>query len=134
NRRPVDFGRRQALLRELKEAAGRNGEELVPLTRELLANLPDGRIKLYLTWRLLSFRRDHARLFEEGDYQPLENHGAKNEHVVAFRRAIAEEAIVALAPRLMVELTAGTEVPPVGEGIWTDTWLLFPQAERAPPY
>src|SRR5204863_9525849 len=57
NRRPVDYGLRRRLLAELKEWVGRLGADLTPLTRELLGNVADGRIKLYLTWRALAHRR-----------------------------------------------------------------------------
>ena len=36
---------------------------------------PDGRIKLFLTQRLLQFRREHADLFPRGKYLPLDASG-----------------------------------------------------------
>ena len=63
-----------------------------------------------MTWRILSYRRDHAGLFAEGDYQALEVLGLRKQHVIAFRRQHGEEAIVAVAPRLVRGLTGGREV------------------------
>ena len=42
----------------------------------LLAGWADGRIKLFLTQRVLQFRRDHPDLFERGSYLPAETLGA----------------------------------------------------------
>ena len=133
NRRPVDFGRRRDLLNGLKEATARCGDDLSPLLYELLDHFEDGRVKLYLTWRLLSFRRDRSKLFLEGDYQPLESIGMKKDHIAALRRTFENEAIVAVVPRLVVGL-GGAGYWPMGEQVWGDTWLLLPEEERGRHY
>src|SRR5262249_53437133 len=112
NRRPVDYAGRHALLFGLKQAAEKVGEDLRPLTRELLGNLSDGRIKLFLIWRLLTFRRDNPRIFAEGAYLPLDATGTKKDHVCAFRREVDTDAVIAVAPRLLVGLMVGKERPP----------------------
>ncbi|HSV62029.1 MAG TPA: malto-oligosyltrehalose synthase, partial [Chthoniobacterales bacterium] len=61
NRRPVDYKRRAEMLDSLTGTA----------PEELLQSWPDGRIKLFLTQRLLRLRRDHAALFQQGKYMPL---------------------------------------------------------------
>ena len=53
NRRPVDYSRRREMLDALATAT----------PGELIANWPDGRIKLFLTQRVLRFRREHAGSF-----------------------------------------------------------------------
>ena len=125
NRRPVDYGRRRALLAALTEWVARLGTDLTPLTKELLGNLPDGRIKLYLTWRTLSYRQEQAALFAEGAYLPLEATGTKKDHVCAFARAAGAEEVIVVVPRLLVGLTGGREVPPTGAAVWQDTWLTL---------
>jgi (1->4)-alpha-D-glucan 1-alpha-D-glucosylmutase len=94
----------------------------------------EGQIKLYVTWRLLTYRLDHAALCAEGDYQAVEVLGLKKQHVVAFRRAFAEEALVAVVPRLVVGLTGGREITPLGEELWQDTWLILPEEDREHRY
>jgi (1->4)-alpha-D-glucan 1-alpha-D-glucosylmutase len=89
----------------------------------------DGRIKLYLTERVLNFRRAHANLFADGSYVPLEAHGTKREHVCAFTRVLEREAILVVAPRLVVGLTDGIEQPPISMHVWRDTWLALPQEQ-----
>jgi (1->4)-alpha-D-glucan 1-alpha-D-glucosylmutase len=134
NRRPVNYGRRRELLGVLKEWVGRLGDDLTPLTKELLANLADGRIKLYLTWRALSFRQEQGPLFAEGAYEPLEAAGAQKEHVCAFARTGAHAEVVVVVPRLLVELTGGREQLPMGPAVWQDTWLALPETSRGQRY
>ncbi|HSQ12087.1 MAG TPA: malto-oligosyltrehalose synthase, partial [Candidatus Deferrimicrobium sp.] len=55
NRRPVDFAARHRLLRELKTS---EAKDRAALLQDLLSEWPDGRIKLYLLHKLLSFRRE----------------------------------------------------------------------------
>jgi (1->4)-alpha-D-glucan 1-alpha-D-glucosylmutase len=133
NRRPVDFARRRELLRELAEAVTRQSGDRRALARDLLAAVADGRIKLYVTWQALTFRRDHERLFAEGDYIPLEAAGAKKDHVCAFMRKRDGATALVVVPRLVAGLTGGAEQPPLGPA-WDDTWLLLPPEERGQTY
>jgi (1->4)-alpha-D-glucan 1-alpha-D-glucosylmutase len=129
NRRPVDYTRRQALLRDLgRRRPGRK------LAAELLQAKADGRIKLYLTWRALTFRREHAELFARGDYVPLVMEGAAADHVVAFARRREEQEIIVAVPRLVAGLTRKALIDPVGAAVWGDTRLLIPGAESGRRY
>lgn len=126
NRRPVDYELRRELLAGLKqrvEAAG--PEQLRVLAQELLETAFDGRIKLYVVERTLSFRRRCPDLFSYGDYQPLEATGSRQDHVCAFLRTLDDQAILTVTPRLVFGLTEKIERPPVGE-VWGDTWLSLP--------
>jgi (1->4)-alpha-D-glucan 1-alpha-D-glucosylmutase len=129
NRRPVDFEQRRALLTNLKQQIEQAGDNLVALAQDLVNTSFDGRIKLYLTERVLNFRRAHANLFAHGSYVPLECYGTKCEHVCAFTRVLDRDAIIVVAPRLVVGLTDGIEQPPIGAHIWRDTWLALPQEQ-----
>jgi (1->4)-alpha-D-glucan 1-alpha-D-glucosylmutase len=152
NRRPVDYERRRVVLAQLQERVkqaeqhdtsnGRSGATLGDLARELLETSQDGRIKLYVTWRTLTYRRDHDQLFSYGTYRSLDTSGAKQEHVCAFvctsgrrRGATPPDAeIVVVVPRLVTRLTGGVEQPPLGAEIWQDTWLELPQAAVGQQY
>ncbi len=96
NRRPVDFKLRQALLDSLPEQA-KTGSAFFG---GLLQNYQDGRMKLWLTEKLLNFRREHRALFSRGNYIPLRAHGSKEENVIAFARNYADEFIIVAAPAL----------------------------------
>jgi (1->4)-alpha-D-glucan 1-alpha-D-glucosylmutase len=126
NRRPVDFRRRRDALRELRGRVERAGEDLSPLAGELLDALPDGRVKLYLIYRALTFRRSHERLFARGSYVPLDAAGPRREHVCAFARVLDGEVLFVAVPRLVVRLVGGAERPPVGAEVWGKTRLLLP--------
>ena len=41
------------------------------LMKSLVDGIRDGRGKLFLTWKVLQFRRDHESLFRDGEYVPL---------------------------------------------------------------
>jgi (1->4)-alpha-D-glucan 1-alpha-D-glucosylmutase len=128
NRRPVDFVLRRALLAALKDRIEQAGDDLRPLARELLETSQDGRIKLYLTERVLAFRRAHADLFAQGAYLPLGAQGSKHEHVCAFARVHRGKSAIVVAPRLVAKLAEGAERPPIDEEVWRDTWLELPDA------
>jgi len=122
NRRRVDYGTRDALLRDLEvrlsPGAPDHGTEL----RELLDAMTDGRVKLYLMWRTLQVRRRMELLFREGDYLPLTPSGAAAEHVFAFARRLEDEAIIVVVPRLCARLLGEGGGMPTGD-VWGDTEL-----------
>ncbi len=107
NRRPVDYAHRRRLLADL-------GDRPSPV--ELLENWKDGRIKLFLTQRLLRFRRENADLFERGDYTPLPVRGEHAGSVLAFRRTLEGRRLLILVPRL----SARIGFPPLGDR-WGNT-------------
>ena len=111
NRRPVDYARRQAMLDSL---AGATPEDL-------LGNWTDGRIKLFLTQRLLTFRRDHAALFRDGRYTPLSLTGSRADCCIAFTREHEGHSIIVLAPRL----SSRVGFPAIGPA-WGDTAVNLP--------
>jgi len=112
NRRPVDYDRRWKMLESLATAT----------PDELLRASPDGRIKMSLTQRVLRFRREHADLFQRGDYLPLHPSGTFAECCVSFARRLTEKWIVVIAPRLSSRLG----FPPIGE-LWKDTLIELPK-------
>jgi (1->4)-alpha-D-glucan 1-alpha-D-glucosylmutase len=127
NRRPVDYAQRQAALAELRHRV-EEAADLRPLTAELLKTSADGRIKLYVTYRALNFRREYCRLYQQGGYLPLPAEGAQSEHALAFARTWtqngnpAADAAITITPRLVVGLTGGIERAPIGD-VWGETWL-----------
>jgi (1->4)-alpha-D-glucan 1-alpha-D-glucosylmutase len=157
NRRPVDYRPRKRLLGALQRAvtravaapalalahAGaaptgahrRNTAQPAPLrrlARRLAAEWTDGRVKLYVTWRALRFRREHPDLFRRGAYLPLAVAGPLEEHLVAFARALDDQQVVVAVPRLTSRLLADVPEPTQAgplhfrAGAWDDTTLLLP--------
>jgi (1->4)-alpha-D-glucan 1-alpha-D-glucosylmutase len=124
NRRPVDYDLRQAMLRELR--AGIEEGETEALLADLLSNPGTGRIKMFLIRQALNFRRNRADLFANGEYLPLEVHGTRASHVIAFARRHGGRAAVTIVPRFTHTLMNGGETPPLGEEVWADTSIQLP--------
>lgn len=122
NRRPVDFAERRQMLTALRSAESRDRSGLVA---ELLSNWQDGRIKLYLTHKLLNFRRGHQPLFAAGDYTPLKVVGEMGDRVCAFARRHDREWALAIVPRLIGKMDFRGAAP-LGEDIWQSAALSLP--------
>lgn len=125
NRRPVDFSQRQKLLQDLRRESAGTGD-LTHLARDLMDARADGRIKLYVTWRSLTYRREHATLFTSGSYVPLEGAGMMADHICAFAWHDASDSLVVVAPRLCVKLTHSATRLPVGTSAWEDSRVVLP--------
>ncbi|MFA7386138.1 MAG: malto-oligosyltrehalose synthase [Thiohalobacteraceae bacterium] len=126
NRRPVDYQRRQAVLDELIGMDALEDSAFDERLRGLLENLQDGRIKLYLLWKILSLRRDAEALFRDGDYLPLSCVGTQAEHLCAFARRQGESLVAVVVPRLCFRLLQGNIALPVGRAVWTDSFVELP--------
>jgi (1->4)-alpha-D-glucan 1-alpha-D-glucosylmutase len=112
NRRPVDYELRRQMLKSLSTVT----------PGELMQTWPDGRIKLFLTQRLLRFRREEGDLFERGEYLPLQTSGTFAECCVSFLRRFNDKWIMVIAPRLSSRIG----FPPIGE-LWKDTAIELPE-------
>ncbi len=113
NRRPVDYRHRREMLATIGKAK----------PEELLQSWPDGRIKMFLTQRVLQFRREHADLFQCGNYLPIRASGNLADCCISFGRQWHDEWIVVIAPRLSSRIG----FPPVGER-WKDTVVDLPES------
>lgn len=114
NRRPVHYEERQRLLDALDAPPA-----------ELLAHWQDGRLKLLVTHRLLTLRREHPQLFLQGSYTPLYAQGSHAGHVLAFQRSLGKHTLEVIVPRL----TAKLPFPALGH-VWGDTRLTLAPGKR----
>ena len=119
NRRPVDYAQRASILEAFK--ATRDDQALVD---DLVANWTDGRIKLYVVWKLLQQRR--TRTAVEAGYTPIFSAGPRASHVVAY----ANDGILVAVPRLTATLLEEHNGPPIGEATWGATSLRVPEKMR----
>ena len=126
NRRPVDYAHREHMLDSLRATFAPLEGSCAAAARALLDTLPDGRAKLYITWRALALRSADSALFEASDYIPLRISGAKAAHVCAFARVCEGRAIIAVAPRLFYKLLNGGAELPLGAAVWGDTRVELP--------
>jgi len=105
NRRPVDFGLRRELLREVKTMS----------LEQIMAGMDQSLPKLWLTHKALQLRRSRPDLYGPYSfYRPLPARGPKAHHVVAFVRG---EGAVTVVPRLVLGLG----------GDWQETVLELPE-------
>ena len=125
NRRPVDFSMRRRLLEDLQQACAASPERTA-LVRHLLDHRTDGRLKLYVLFAMLTYRRSQSELFSNGTYVPLDILGERKDHVCAFARIEQDQAVVVAVPRLVARLCPDAARPPVGTEIWADSWMTVP--------
>jgi len=78
---------------------------------------------------LTNYKREHATLFDTGNYLPLQVVGAKRDHICAFAWKTDVTLIVAV-PRLVVGLTRKASLAPLGTEIWSDTRLILSKKLR----
>jgi (1->4)-alpha-D-glucan 1-alpha-D-glucosylmutase len=87
NRRPVDYARRVALLKEMKSLK----------VAEVLERGDDGLPKLWVVQKALQVRKEHPEWFgEEAEYVSLTADGSQHDRVIAFRRG---DEVLTVAPR-----------------------------------
>jgi len=85
NRGEVDFAQYKKLLHNVHKQCAHSAS-----LEKWIANPKTGHIKMYLTWKMLRFRQQHAQLFLYGKYIPV-NHPSPN--VIAFQRKTQKEGI-----------------------------------------
>ncbi len=121
NRRPVDFRKRTRYVMRMQ----RDGCS-IPFIQKLLKTYPDGRIKLFLTYKVLKARREHPILFQDGEYLPLETRGRYGNHIIAFARRRNHSWALTIAPRFWTDMVREGQ-PPLGQDVWADTEIRLPQ-------
>lgn len=112
NRRKVNF---RLLGTRLAEIQHRMGDKRY--IAGLVRNFTDGRIKMFLTMKLLQLRRRRADLFLHGDYLPLKPGGKFSRHLVSFARVLGEECVVVTVPRLTAGIASFS-----GKIDWKEKW------------
>lgn len=126
NRRPVNYPKRQSLLRDLHQQMKENtGGDRASWLKSLFDHLADGRCKMLLTQCALHARKHHPGLFTRGAYIPLRVAGKHAHHLFAFAREHEGKTAIILAPRLLAAMTPKAGDLPIGR-IWEDTAVDLP--------
>lgn len=107
NRRPVDFEMRKKELVAIKQSDA----------KKWFVSQDFSRIKGFLHWKGLNFRKEHRALFLEGGYLPLKVRGQQKDHVIAFLRYYEKEALIVLGGRFFSSASLG----------WGDTEVILPK-------
>src|SRR3569833_472575 len=132
NRRTIDSAKRRRMLAEL-ESIGMDACVGRGLIESLVTGIRDGRCKLFVTWKVLQFRRDYPALFREGEYLPLRVTGEYAANVCAFARRSEGMLAVTIAPRLYLRLLGPERADaPLGDSVWGDTVVDLTKDFAAP--
>jgi (1->4)-alpha-D-glucan 1-alpha-D-glucosylmutase len=125
NRRPVNYSLRAGYMDALHELEGREGPAAV--CRDVLANVADGRVKLWTTQRALQLRQREHAIFRHGEYTALEVAGERQENVIAFLRRdpSSGRSVLAVLPRFACSLMRGKLEMPLGPA-WGNDQLRIP--------
>ena len=100
-------------------------DDLASVCDELCDSWPDGRVKMYVTLRALTLRRQLPMLFRSGRYEALSAEGEHAEHIVALTRRDDTDSVVVVVPRLTARLTAFVGRYPLGDSVWNDTRIVL---------
>jgi (1->4)-alpha-D-glucan 1-alpha-D-glucosylmutase len=122
NRRPVDYAHRRELLEELMCP---NKTDEAAAVAELFAHRKDGRVKMFVTTRVLAARRRLQSVFT-GEYIPLQTAGTRSGSVFAFARRHGSEYAVTCVPRLIASVIPDAAEPALGS-VWMDTRVELPE-------
>ncbi len=130
NRRPVDYDLRRKQLSMLHRK--RKDGDNTALMRSLIDSRRDGTIKLYLTERILQYRREHLELFIDGTYTGLDAVGARQDQVCAYMRSLDDTSIIVAVPRLLnrQHRDGAWALLEENEGFWGTTALMLPGVEE----
>jgi (1->4)-alpha-D-glucan 1-alpha-D-glucosylmutase len=134
NRRPVDYALRREFLRSFQKCKSDGSESARCLLPEITRNMEDGRIKLYLIWKVLNLRKRFPTLFTNGDYLRLKVEGEKARHLVAFARRTDDEVAIVVAPRLWAQLMGQNGNSLADSSLWKDTRVELPWAGEGQIY
>jgi (1->4)-alpha-D-glucan 1-alpha-D-glucosylmutase len=107
NRRPVDYGLRVRLLKEMGAMD----------VRQVMERSDEGLPKLWVVHEALQLRKEHPEWFGAGAaYSPVAAEGAHSERVIAYRRG---ESVLTVVPRWSHAAEAwGETAIVVPEGRW----------------
>ncbi len=120
NRRPVDFDHRVAVLESMIAL-----DSVTSPAKDMIENWGDGRIKLWLTHRVLEARKSDPDAFTLGDYIPIAVSGKFGNCVVAYARRFGSRTWLVIAPRLTARITGTRDELPIGDR-WGDTTITLP--------
>lgn len=122
NRRPVDYDNRERLLGEIdalkKDNTRRTGDVL-------WKQRYNGKIKLWLTQILLTYRRTKQDLFLHGDYIPLDISGTYKNNILAYSRKYKKNWLLVVVP-LYLPLICKSDEKMIRKFDWLDTSVLLP--------
>ena len=120
NRRPVNYKKRIELLNEIPETDMDEN-----LLSQMWMDRYNGKIKLWLTHRLLQWRKEQKEFLHKAEYISLTVDGTYKNHILAFARRYQQTVYIIAIPLHLAELckTQGKEMNEID---WKDTSIVLP--------
>lgn len=119
NRRAIDYEKRIQWLNEFPDANDEN------FLLQLWQHRYNGKIKLWLTQRLLQWRKEQKDFLRKAEYIPLTVEGIYKKNVLAFARSHQKTAYIIVVP-LHPALLSKLQERSIHETDWRDTAIVLP--------
>ena len=132
NRRQPDLQAHAGILDGIARSV--EATSLAATAAALLHSWQDGRLKLFITWRLLGVRSASPALFDGGSYLPLAVAGEQAAHLCAYARVAADCTLLVVVSRWAATLVRGAIAAPLGHDDWGDTNITLPAEVPAGAY
>jgi (1->4)-alpha-D-glucan 1-alpha-D-glucosylmutase len=124
NRRQPDLQAHAGILDGIARSV--EATSLAATAGALLHSWQDGRLKLFLTWRLLGLRSTAPALFDSGSYLPLAVEGEQGAHLCAYVRVAGDSTLLVVVSRWAATLVRGAIAAPLGRDAWGATHITLP--------
>jgi malto-oligosyltrehalose synthase/4-alpha-glucanotransferase len=121
NRQQVDYTLRNLLLRSMND---RHKRDPMFFLDGLWQERENGHVKLWLTSRLLHYRREWPELFAKGLYIPLKVLGKYKKHIMAFARHYQDKWHITAVPLTVCEFSPNNS--DINKVNWEDTRVVLP--------
>lgn len=125
NRRPVDYEVAKKFLDQMERRC-EHGMDRVSYMEEIVSSWRDGRIKLFVTWKTVNFRRERPQLFLEGSYEMLKVTGKRAQNIFAFLRLHGKHSTIVVVPKWLAASKAPT-IQNAMRGFWANTAVTLPK-------
>jgi malto-oligosyltrehalose synthase/4-alpha-glucanotransferase len=120
NRRPVDYKKRTHWLDDISDSHDNDST-----WQQLWADRYTGRIKVWLTQKLLQWRKEQGEFLNKAEYIPLSIEGIYKNHVLAFARKHQHTVYIVAVPLHLAEICKEQEKD-VKTVDWKDTGIVLP--------
>lgn len=119
NRRAVDYGKRIQWLNEFSEDVDEN------FWQSLWQDRYSGKIKLWLTHKLLLWRKEQNEFLQKAEYIPLTVDGTYKKHILSFARKHQQNIYIVAVPLHLAEMGKQQDKS-ISELDWKDTAIVLP--------
>ena len=82
----------------------------------------------------MNLRRQHPRVFSEGEYLELKTGGPRSQHICAFARRLEDREVLVAVTRWFASLAGDSDRMPLGSPVWDDTWIEAPDSAHPRSY